>query len=242
MSWRGVLKSVSNVFNPGAWDKDEMLFGFFKGAWDDFTGKSAIDKQNEYNMRMWQMQNEYNTPANQMKRYLEAGLNPNLIYSQGNAGNASSAPEMTAHQGSFAKALELGKLVLTLKQMAAQNRNLNAQTDNIKSQTAMHTADVDYKMALIDFYNKHGFFPNQSNAPVNIVKEVMNSSPIQKAEEGLSTFLGNVVGHAFYGPELEFGEGRARSMAVEAAKRKGLRGAEFDDYVNKFLKIYKATH
>lgn len=35
-------------------------------------------------------QNEYNTPTAQMKRFKDAGLNPNLIYTQGNAGNQSS--------------------------------------------------------------------------------------------------------------------------------------------------------
>lgn len=43
----------------------------------------------------WQRENEYNTPERQMARFKEAGLNPNLIYGQGNAGNASS---MQAYQ------------------------------------------------------------------------------------------------------------------------------------------------
>lgn len=50
------------------------------------------DKQNQFNLDMWNLQNEYNSPQAQMKRYEEAGLNPALIYSQGNPGNAASAP------------------------------------------------------------------------------------------------------------------------------------------------------
>lgn len=41
-------------------------------------------------------QNEYNTPTNQMLRYQQAGLNPNLVYGQGSPGNQSvplSAPQ-----------------------------------------------------------------------------------------------------------------------------------------------------
>lgn len=38
----------------------------------------------------WRRQNEYNSPAKQMQRFKEAGLNPNLIYGQGSAGNASN--------------------------------------------------------------------------------------------------------------------------------------------------------
>lgn len=50
--------------------------------------------QNEWNEKMWHMQNEYNLPKNQMARYLDAGLNPNLIYGSGSAsaGNSTSVP------------------------------------------------------------------------------------------------------------------------------------------------------
>lgn len=50
------------------------------------------EKQNQFNLDMWNLQNEYNSPQAQMKRFEEAGLNPALIYSQGNPGNATSAP------------------------------------------------------------------------------------------------------------------------------------------------------
>ena len=48
---------------------------------------------NEYNLDMWNRQNAYNTPAEQMRRLQEAGLNPNLMYGQGNVGNAPTAPQ-----------------------------------------------------------------------------------------------------------------------------------------------------
>lgn len=41
---------------------------------------------------LWNAQNEYNTPSSQMARYRDAGLNPNLIYGQGSAGNSTSLP------------------------------------------------------------------------------------------------------------------------------------------------------
>lgn len=66
-------------------------------------GKKSQDSANKINMElakykyekdleMWNRQNDYNTPAAQMSRYAQAGLNPNLVYDQGNNGNASSAP------------------------------------------------------------------------------------------------------------------------------------------------------
>lgn len=69
----------------------------------------AVEKQNEGNLLlaqyaydadldMWNRQNDYNTPLNQMARLKDAGLNPNLMYGQGNTGNASSSPSFHAPQ------------------------------------------------------------------------------------------------------------------------------------------------
>lgn len=58
--------------------------------------KEMADIQNQYNIDAWNRQNEYNSPTQQMNRLKEAGLNPNLMYQQGNVGNASSAPQLSA--------------------------------------------------------------------------------------------------------------------------------------------------
>lgn len=57
--------------------------------------RQQAEWQNQVNVQNWQMQNEYNTPSNQMKRLQEAGLNPNLMYGNGSAstGNATGAPD-----------------------------------------------------------------------------------------------------------------------------------------------------
>lgn len=45
--------------------------------------------QSRHNKSLARFQNEYNSPASQMARFKEAGLNPNLVYTQGNSGNMS---------------------------------------------------------------------------------------------------------------------------------------------------------
>lgn len=49
-----------------------------------------MNYQNNWNYELWKQQNEYNSPANQMKRFKEAGLNPHLIYGKGESGNATN--------------------------------------------------------------------------------------------------------------------------------------------------------
>lgn len=55
--------------------------------------------QNDLNISNWNLQNAYNTPAAQMQRYKDAGLNTNLIYggSGAVAGNAESASGVSGH-------------------------------------------------------------------------------------------------------------------------------------------------
>ena len=85
---------------------DESLGGVIAGA--AALGASAINAGSQERTNRWQMklaqyaydqerqmiqeQNEYNSPLNQLKRYQDAGLNPNLIYGEGkaSAGNQSS--------------------------------------------------------------------------------------------------------------------------------------------------------
>lgn len=52
----------------------------------------------EKNVDMWNRQNEYNSPEQQMLRYKQAGLNPNLIYDGGSSssGNATQLPKYDA--------------------------------------------------------------------------------------------------------------------------------------------------
>lgn len=48
------------------------------------------EKQRRDNIEFWNMQNEYNTPAAQMQRFKDAGLNTKLIYGQGASGGGNA--------------------------------------------------------------------------------------------------------------------------------------------------------
>ncbi|AXL15343.1 DNA pilot protein [Microviridae sp.] len=50
--------------------------------------EQMYQRQKADNLAFWAQQNTYNSPEQQMARFKAAGLNPNLIYGQGNSGNA----------------------------------------------------------------------------------------------------------------------------------------------------------
>ena len=57
-----------------------------QNAWNE----KQAEKANKWNLEQWERENLYNSPMQQMQRLEQAGLNPNLMYSQGNPGSASS--------------------------------------------------------------------------------------------------------------------------------------------------------
>lgn len=52
--------------------------------------QQLADQEFAHNLQLWNMTNQYNSPASQMQRFKDAGLNPHLIYGKGDSGNAGS--------------------------------------------------------------------------------------------------------------------------------------------------------
>lgn len=92
---------------------------------------------NSMNVENWKMQNQYNTPAAQMQRFKEAGLNPNLMYKQGNEGNAGSLPnyQQPVTDVTMKNPFDLPQMAGSTIGSYLDVKLKNAQTDNVKQQT-----------------------------------------------------------------------------------------------------------
>lgn len=99
--------------------------------------KQADQRANNFNLAMWNMQNDYNSPASQMERYKAAGLNPFLIYSQGNSGNASSPPsaQVTPKQAARIDLMNMVSSALQMQSYAKDIELKEAQKRNVESKT-----------------------------------------------------------------------------------------------------------
>lgn len=120
MDWSS---SVSGAISGG--------LGLIGSALNYHFQDKLMQKQNQYNLDMWRLQNEYNSPAAQMQRYQEAGLNPALMYGQVTPGNASNAPHLgTPNAPELSRDMvELGKAfnIEGLKQAIADTKTKQAQ-------------------------------------------------------------------------------------------------------------------
>lgn len=88
----------------------------------------------------WERQNAYNSPAQQMQRFKEAGLNPNLIYKQTNEAAPVRSTDYVAPQIQEGALEILGKSnniqvqELNMESMKLRNQNQELQNELLKAQ------------------------------------------------------------------------------------------------------------
>lgn len=111
------------------------------------------------NMELMKYQLDYNSPASQMGRFKDAGLNPNLVYGQGSPGNLDSppryphmeAPDMTLGMATIGTTFQQGRLASAQADLVNQKTNesgikqdmMRAQTNLIKANPYMRKEYVD---------------------------------------------------------------------------------------------------
>lgn len=111
------------------------------------ANKAEAELAYQRSIDMWNMQNQYNTPQAQMQRFLDAGLNPHLIYGQGNPGNAGTPPNYSPpdiqyrfQSGKFGEAV--GSFLPTLMAVGSWMQNMRATEAGIKK-TEVETRRAD---------------------------------------------------------------------------------------------------
>lgn len=98
------------------------------------------------NRQQWDAQNEYNTPAEQMKRYRAAGINPNMIYGSGqsSAGNAGAIAPFQANPVSTNDLLQAANAISVIKNTEANARKANAEAIGAELNNALHSTQLQY--------------------------------------------------------------------------------------------------
>lgn len=166
------------------------------------ANKKLAEYQNAANLEYLAAQNSYNTPKNQMLRYQDAGLNPNLIYGQGNPGNQSSPQQAapitpTDYQRTFQNVIPaFNQTALAQSQIQAQNAN--TRRTGVLTQLNELQKDVLAKNPLL---NTDGFNAIITSLKATAESKVANAGmDTAKSEwfQGEKSF--NVNGQPLHGP------------------------------------------
>lgn len=89
--------------------QNQVFGGYTKKDMADYSQAAynyqMQQQQQAFELEMWNLKNQYDSPAAQMQRYQDAGLNPNLIYGQQNvSGNIpQGSPASFRSNGTFAR-------------------------------------------------------------------------------------------------------------------------------------------
>lgn len=124
-------------------NKANMELAKYQNEWQSQENEKAYQR----NLQMWNLQNEYNSPTQQMARLRSAGLNPNLVYGSGVTGNSTgSTPqyqpadikraELSPYRGWNQGLTDAVSNFLAFRSNRAQVENMEAQNSLIRQQTA----------------------------------------------------------------------------------------------------------
>lgn len=139
----GIGSSAMNNKAVKDTNKANMEIAKYQAQWQQQENEKAYQRS----LNMWNLQNEYNSPTQQMARIRAAGLNPNLVYGNGVAGNSSgsapqyepakfNAPTMQAYRGWNLGISDAISQFLAYRTAKAQVDNMEAQNSLIRQQTA----------------------------------------------------------------------------------------------------------
>lgn len=119
----GGLSAIGNAITGGASARKQYQYQ-----------SKLMDKQNNFALSMYNMDNRYNSPVMQRARLEEAGLNPNLMYGNGGIQNTSSgAPGSASGQAPHVDYGKPSDAISNVMQYAL----VNAQADKLNQESQL---------------------------------------------------------------------------------------------------------
>lgn len=192
--------------------------------WQNHTNRKQAERERDWNrenaewayqknMELLKFQLDYNTPVNQMKRFKEAGLNPNLVYGQGSPGNMVSAPNVAAPTPTRRPEMGIPMLGTEFAQarlMASQADLIN--TKNEESQVKQDLVKVQTAVAKANPYLAPGYVDS-------LVSQLKSTAALKKQEADFK--LEQVTGY-LNGKPAELANAPARGYVMMMAQWQNL--------------------
>lgn len=135
--WQGIAQAASSVM------------GLLDGAFNRRATKRNNEDQRIWSKHMWQLENAYNHPKEQMERLRQAGLNPNLVYGNGSAANTAGSASVPSTDP--LPSLNIAESLGGAMSGYIDTQMKNAQINNLGKQSSVMDADIAQKLSSAAF-------------------------------------------------------------------------------------------
>lgn len=210
--------------------------------------REQMDYENKINKEWWDMQNAYNSPAAQVARMREAGLNPALLYGSAPSNTASelssasggaarnAIPDLTAPHYDQIPIGSLGGALLQASQFALQKKLNDAQVEKLVADTAKTWAsvptDIPAARDLVDRGLKSAQFKleqegNVESARYNLYQQQSANNPRKFDDEhalNVAEIARKIADTEYYGLRKKLVDSQLRSADMQRV----LMGIEID--------------
>lgn len=171
-------------------------------------------ENNEYNLRLWNLNNEYNTPANQRRRMEAAGFNPNLMYGSMSPGNSLEPARSESHYNNPPQLADFGTAIGNAYQVYKQSQLLDAEKElkqaqaedlSIQARLKERSLSNDEKRIEIEKQNlQHSIDELDALKPVYQAQiEKLKSEKRVSDEQADEIFWRNFMNSTTYGYQME---------------------------------------
>lgn len=169
-SFGGSLGSIAGGLIGGP--AGAAVGGMIGNSLSDYSANSmaqdAATQAYNRNIALWNMNNQYNSPVEQMKRLREAGLNPNLVYGNGSvvgntSGQAAGATPYGVTKNSRQSLVDELAQTQVLESNEVNIENKKAETANIIRQNELLAAQIDKIYAEIGNLGQQGIALTREN-------------------------------------------------------------------------------
>ena len=144
------LQSQTAYLNQQNLIQQEMELSEEERSWSE----KMLDKQNAWNLTMWNAANEYNNPTHQVQRLRDAGLNPLYYGLDGSSANGVQSAQPLGYERASVKGIAnpaLGiETKMALRSLEKDIQLKNAQIDSIKENTKGTSLDNEWKDKTMD--------------------------------------------------------------------------------------------
>lgn len=211
INWSGVaegaLGTLGNFLGSSAGAAQQWKYQQKQNAWSEkmmqqqqFWNQQNAATAYQRQVDFYNLQNEYNSPVNQIARLRSAGINPNLAYSNGSLNNVgasvpsvaqaeSASPSSSSASVSTGSFGSLGSNFIQMYQMSEQNKVLQAQANKIQKEGQKLDFDNRIRsMTWLDEAHALGHSYKAKSTLEDIARETLEQARIstQKARTDLS--------------------------------------------------------